>query len=82
MKLSIVIPAYDEEKTILEVIKKVKKVRLNNITKEIIIVDDFSEDNTRRILSEINDSSIKLFLHKKKHGKRCSNKDRAQVCYW
>ena len=69
MKLSIVIPAYDEEKTILEVIKKVKKVRLNNITKEIIIVDDFSEDNTRRILSKINDSNIKLFLHKKNMGK-------------
>ena len=69
MKLSIVIPVYDEEKTILEVIKKVKKVRLNNITKEIIIVDDFSEDNTRKILSEIKDSSIKLFLHKKNMGK-------------
>ena len=41
MKLSIIIPVYNEEKSILEVIKKVKEVKLNNIIKEIIIVDDF-----------------------------------------
>lgn len=69
MKLSIVIPAYNEEKTILEVIKKVKKVRLNNITKEIIIVDDFSDDNTGKILSKIKDRIIKIFFHKKNIGK-------------
>jgi len=44
MKLSIIIPAYNEEKTILEVINKVKKVPLKNIEKEIIIIDDFSAD--------------------------------------
>jgi len=69
MKLSIVIPAYNEEKTILEVIKKVKKVRLNNVTKEIIIVDDFSNDGTEKILSRIKDKSIKIFFHKKNVGK-------------
>jgi|TARA_Y100000310_G_scaffold149350_1_gene148636 glycosyltransferase involved in cell wall biosynthesis len=69
MKLSIIIPAYNEEKTILEVIRKVKKAKLNNIIKEIVIVDDFSDDNTREILSDIKDSSIKIFFHQKNMGK-------------
>ena len=69
MKVSIIIPAYNEEKTILEVISRVKKVKLKDITKEIIIVDDFSTDNTKRILSNLKDSSIKIFFHQKNHGK-------------
>ena len=69
MKLSIIIPVYNEEKSILEVIKKVKEVKLNNIIKEIIIVDDFSTDNTKKILSELKDSSLKIFFHQKNIGK-------------
>ncbi len=69
MKLSIIIPAYNEEKNILEVINKVKKVNLGNITKEIIIVDDFSTDNTRKLLSELKDASLRIFFHKKNMGK-------------
>mgnify|MGYP001434965879 CR=1 FL=1 len=69
MKLSIIIPAYNEEKTILEVISRVKKTKLKNIIKEIIIVDDFSADNTKKILSNLKDSSIKIFFHQKNQGK-------------
>ena len=69
MKLSIIIPVYNEEKHILEVIGKVKKVKLNNIIKEIIVVDDFSTDSTKKILSELKDSSLKIFFHQKNHGK-------------
>lgn len=68
MKLSIIIPAYNEEKNILEVVSKVKKVDLGSITKEIIIVDDFSTDGTRKLLSELKDSS-KIFFHQKNQGK-------------
>ena len=47
MKLSILIPAYNEERTIHLILDKVKEVSLvNNIQKEIIIVNDFSSDNT------------------------------------
>tara|TARA_Y100000031_G_scaffold148616_1_gene185165 strand:+ start:833 stop:1528 length:696 start_codon:yes stop_codon:yes gene_type:complete len=69
MKLSIIIPVYNEENNILEVISKVKRTELKNITKEIIIVDDFSTDNTKKILSELKDSSIKIFFHQKNMGK-------------
>ena len=68
MKLSIIIPAYNEEKSILDVINKVKKVNLGDITKEIIIVDDFSTDNTKKILAELKDDS-KIFFHQKNQGK-------------
>ena len=69
MKLSIIIPVYNEEKSILEVISRVKKVNLGSITKEIIIIDDFSTDNTRKIMLELKDPSLKIFFHQKNHGK-------------
>jgi dolichol-phosphate mannosyltransferase len=48
MKLSIIIPAYNEEKTINELISRVTKVKLpKGITKEIIVVNDASKDSTK-----------------------------------
>ncbi len=69
MKLSIIIPAYNEENNILEITNRVKKVNLGDITKEIIIIDDFSADSTKKILSELKDSSIKIFFHQQNQGK-------------
>lgn len=69
IKLSIIIPAYNEEKTIKEIINRVVKVPLDNIKKEIIIVDDFSTDKTREILKKIKNSNIKIFYHLKNIGK-------------
>ena len=46
-KLSIIIPAYNEEKTIVQVLMKVCQVKLNdNMAKEIIVINDCSTDNT------------------------------------
>jgi glycosyltransferase involved in cell wall biosynthesis len=50
MKLSVVIPAYNEKNTILEMLDRVRQV---NLPKEIIIVDDFSTDGTREILKKL-----------------------------
>ena len=69
MKLTIIIPAYNEEKTISEIIKRVKKAGIGSIKKEIIIVDDFSKDKTREILLKLRDSSVKIFFHEKNKGK-------------
>ena len=71
-KLSIIIPAYNEEKTILKVISRVKNVNLGNIAKEIIVVDDFSRDGTRKLLESLQSRSLKalkVFFHEKNKGK-------------
>ena len=49
MKLSVIMPVYNERKTLLEILQRVQKV---DIEKEIIIIDDFSTDGTREILKE------------------------------
>jgi len=66
MKLSIVIPVYNEVRTILPLIERVKRT---NFDKEIIIVDDFSEDGTRQLLCAIGDKNIKVFMHSRNMGK-------------
>ena len=53
MKLSIIMPAYNEQKTLREIVSRVLAVDLGPIEKEIVIVDDGSKDGTRDILREI-----------------------------
>src|SRR3989344_2581429 len=67
MKLSILIPAYNESKTITELIERVKKVDTGEVKKEIIVIDDGSKDNTREIVKNIKD--IKLIAQPKNMGK-------------
>ena len=65
--LTVLIPCYNEKKTISEIIKKVKKQK---IKKQIIVIDDFSNDGTRNILKKKLKKKInKLILHKKNYGK-------------
>jgi len=67
-KLSVVIPAYNEEKTIEAVITRVKKVNIG-LEKEIIVVDDGSSDGTREILQKLAGKEVKVFFHEKNAGK-------------
>jgi glycosyltransferase involved in cell wall biosynthesis len=50
MKLSIVIPAYNEERTIRQIVARVQAVDVGAMDKEIVIVDDGSKDGTRDII--------------------------------
>ena len=68
-KLSIVIPVYNEEKTICEIVARIKKVELGDLDKEIIIVDDFSTDGTKEQLREMSDTGIRIICHKKIWGR-------------
>ena len=68
MKLSIIMPAYNEEKNILRVLKKVTSVKLP-LKKEIIVVDDGSKDKTRQLLKKVKNKAVKVFFHEKNMGK-------------
>lgn len=71
MKLSIVIPIYNEKKTIKKIISNVKNASLpNKVSKEIICIDDYSTDGTREILeNELKGSIDMLLLHDENQGK-------------
>ncbi|MDP8215442.1 MAG: glycosyltransferase family 2 protein [Candidatus Euphemobacter frigidus] len=66
MKLSIIIPVYNEENTILTILEK---VRAQEMEKEIILVDDGSTDGTRKLLKSLNYPEVNVFLHDKNRGK-------------
>lgn len=68
-KLSILIPVYNEEKTIRRLLKKVLDVKLEDIKKEIIIIDDGSTDGTKTFLKTVKDKRIKIISHYKNEGK-------------
>lgn len=68
MKLSIVIPAYNEGKTIHLILDKVRAVQLvENITKEIIIVNDCSKDNTEEAILQYQRNHADLNIQYHKH---------------
>ena len=68
MKVSIIIPCFNEEKTISEIIHTVKKNINDN--DEIIVIDDYSTDNTRNILEKDLKKKIdNLILNEKNFGK-------------
>ncbi|MBD3203419.1 glycosyltransferase [Candidatus Woesearchaeota archaeon] len=66
-RISIIIPVYNEEKTILKILEKIEKVNIP-IEKEIIVIDDFSDDGTKNILNK-KERDIKLVFHEKNLGK-------------
>ena len=67
MKLSIVIPAYNEKNTILEVLDRIRQV---DLPKEMIVVDDCSTDGTREILQSLPASDdLRIILQSENRGK-------------
>tara|TARA_B110000259_G_C13945248_1_gene374427 strand:+ start:359 stop:1051 length:693 start_codon:yes stop_codon:yes gene_type:complete len=73
MKISIIIPCYNEVDTISEIIEKIIKTVTYDY--EIIVIDDFSNDGTREILkNQLNKKINKLLLNEKNFGKGYSVK--------
>jgi len=66
MKLSVIIPVYNEAATILEVVKTVQETPYD---KEIIIVDDCSTDGTHEILKKVEGDRVVVLTHKFNQGK-------------
>ncbi|MDO8638064.1 MAG: glycosyltransferase family 2 protein [Candidatus Daviesbacteria bacterium] len=65
--LSIIIPVYNEQRTIKQILDKVRTIKLPDLNKEIIVVSDGSDDNTDKILSL--EKNIKFLKHTKNMGK-------------
>ena len=69
MKLSIVIPVFNEKNSIAELLHRVETVDLGVVEKEIIIVDDCSTDGTTQWLKELENPKYKIIYHSKNQGK-------------
>ena len=67
MKLSIIVPVYNEQKTISDILNALEKLTIPSVTKEVIVVDDGSTDFTREKLKKI--KWPKIVLHEKNKGK-------------
>lgn len=67
MKLSIIMPVYNEKETIRDILERVHKVGLAD---EIVVVDDGSRDGTREILKELDGKNgVRVILHEVNQGK-------------
>ena len=70
MKLSIIMPVYNECETLHEILSQVRAVELANAEKEIIVVDDGSTDDSRDILiEEAKAGDLLVFHHEQNRGK-------------
>ena len=68
MKISIVIPVYNEKDTLKLLLEKVEQANFSGLEKEIIMVDDCSTDGTTEILKELS-ANYKVLFHEKNQGK-------------
>ena len=70
MKLSIIVPVYNEKQTVTEILRRIEKTPYD---KEIVVIDDCSTDGTREILQEIDTSrqipSVRVMYHAVNQGK-------------
>jgi glycosyltransferase involved in cell wall biosynthesis len=66
MKLSVLIPVYNEESSVQELLQRVLAVPCD---KELVVVDDCSTDNTWDVLSNIDDPRVRVFRHEVNQGK-------------
>jgi glycosyltransferase involved in cell wall biosynthesis len=76
-KLSVVIPVYNEEQWVRELLRRVQAVP---IPKEIIVVDDCSKDGTRAILQEVAGGEVRVFYHEVNRGKGAAMREGFKHC--
>ncbi len=81
MKLSIIIPVYNERETILEIIKRVQAADLGNgWQKELIVVDNCSTDGTRELLQTVNAPEVQIIYQPRNLGKGTSVRTAIPLC--
>jgi glycosyltransferase involved in cell wall biosynthesis len=69
-KLSVVVPVFNERNTVVEVLRRMRSVELpDGVEREIIVVDDGSNDGTRDVLKQLGDSTVRVVMHDRNRGK-------------
>ena len=72
-KLSVIVPVYNERNTVVEVLRRMRAVELpDGIEREIIVIDDGSNDGTRDVLRQLGDSTVRVLVHDVNRGKGAS----------
>ena len=74
MKLSIMIPVYNEEKTIIDILKKIKNNSSDQFEHEVIVIDDGSTDQSRKLLENNKNLFNKILFNETNRGKGYSIK--------
>jgi glycosyltransferase involved in cell wall biosynthesis len=71
MMISVVIPVYNEKGTILELLRRVQAVEVPGLSREIVLVDDFSTDGTRELLRKEVEArpGVRVLYHDRNRGK-------------
>jgi glycosyltransferase involved in cell wall biosynthesis len=67
-KLSVIIPVYNERNTVVEAVRRSRVVDIP-LEREIVVVDDGSDDGTRQILAQLQDSTVRVITHPVNRGK-------------
>jgi glycosyltransferase involved in cell wall biosynthesis len=69
-KLSVVVPVFNERNTLVEIVRRMRNVELpDSIEREIVIIDDGSDDGTRDVLRQLGDSTVRVLMHDANAGK-------------
>jgi glycosyltransferase involved in cell wall biosynthesis len=69
-KLSVIVPVFNERTTLVEALRRMRTVELpDGIEREIIVVDDGSDDGTRDVLRQLCDSTVRVLSHGRNRGK-------------
>ncbi len=66
--MSVIVPVYNERRTVAEVIRRIRRVEVP-LELEVIVVDDGSNDGTEKVLSTLQDSTVRVITHDRNRGK-------------
>jgi len=79
MKLSVIIPAFNEEETILKVLQRLNETKVDSIEYEFIVINDGSTDNTKKILDDNQNLFTTIINNEKNSGKGYSVKEGLKI---
>ena len=67
-ELSVIVPVFNERSTVAEIVRRMRSVELP-VEREIVVVDDGSDDGTGAVLTQLRDSTVRVIAHPQNRGK-------------